>query len=90
MKPILLPLPTYLGFLFFFLVFELFVYSKLQQQVERFRLARVRGAIVSSYILLGLAFAAIKILPPMTALLPAFLASAVAYYVLFIKYKKNR
>jgi hypothetical protein len=77
---------VYYGLLLTTLVLYLTLYVKLRKNIVTHRRKITQYWIVLSFLIIGIMAAATNLVKPVSALAPAGLACAIAYYVVFIKY----
>jgi len=77
---------VYYGLLLTTLALYLTLYVKLRKNIVAHRRKSTQWWIVLSFLTLGILAAATSLVKPLPALATASLASAIAYYMVFIKY----
>lgn len=84
-----LSLEMYCGLLLLMVVLDLLSFTKNKDKAtSRYKNKYAKVGVVASYPVLGIGLTIFNVFPPITALAPALVASAVVAYVLFIKYNK--
>lgn len=75
----------YYGFILIFFLYDVFVYLKFGRKNPNFIMKLARWGCVLSFLVIGIAVAATRILPAAIAIPPAVFAALLSYYVMFVK-----